>query len=75
MLVAEALRAVTGERRKDLWVTVDPGNSIALRMYRSMGFRLAGEEKDYFGPGEDRILMVHSIGTQSPPTVHERGDR
>lgn len=45
-----------GVRRAHL--TVDPVNSAAISLYEQVGFGLKVEQKDYLGPGEDRIIMT-----------------
>jgi|WetSurMetagenome_2_1015567.scaffolds.fasta_scaffold129456_2 [ribosomal protein S18]-alanine N-acetyltransferase len=38
-------------------LTVSPGNQSALRLYRKQGFFQEKFVRDYFGNGEDRIIM------------------
>ncbi|MFI1027325.1 N-acetyltransferase family protein [Streptomyces sp. NPDC002623] len=42
---------------------VDPGNTPAVLLYKSLGFVLDATEpeKDYFGPGEHRLLMTLTL--------------
>ncbi|KUO14258.1 hypothetical protein AQJ58_02830 [Streptomyces sp. DSM 15324] len=42
-----------------VWLSVEPGNEKAVALYLSLGFAPdpGGPRKDYFGPGEDRLLM------------------
>jgi len=37
---------------------VRPGNEAALQLYRSHGFEEVGRRPDYYGPGEDALLMT-----------------
>lgn len=41
-------------------LTVDPANP-AQRLYFRLGYELLAEEPDYFGPGEDRLLLEKSL--------------
>jgi len=43
-------------------LTVDPGNTGAVRLYQRLGFTVEREEADYFGPGEPRLLMRAALG-------------
>ncbi|WP_055630109.1 GNAT family N-acetyltransferase [Streptomyces hirsutus] len=42
-------------------LTVEPANRAAVLLYRSLGFRPeqpgGGLRRDYFGPGQDRLIM------------------
>ena len=40
-------------------LTVAPGNVPALSLYREMGFIEESRLPDYFGPGEDRLLLTY----------------
>lgn len=51
--VEQALSALQIERVR---LTVDPANP-AQRLYFRLGFTPLSEEPDYFGPGEDRLLL------------------
>ncbi|MFF3498006.1 GNAT family N-acetyltransferase [Streptomyces sp. NPDC003247] len=44
-------------------LSVEPGNDSAVALYRSLGFvpDPDGPRKDYFGPGEHRLLMTLSL--------------
>ena len=41
-------------------LTVDPANP-AQRLYYRLGYTLQAEVADYFGPGEDRLLLVKTL--------------
>lgn len=41
-----------------LRLTVDPANAPAIHLYRSLGFTADHTEKDYYGAGEDRLVML-----------------
>ena len=58
-LMVEALRRLRTEHIHQVRLTVEPTNATAIMLYRSMGFSSdEGVEKDYFGPGEDRLIMT-----------------
>ncbi|WP_226970304.1 GNAT family N-acetyltransferase [Vibrio navarrensis] len=40
-------------------LTVAPENEPALRLYQSEGFQLIDSERNYFGDGEERLVMVY----------------
>ena len=42
----------------EVWLSVSPKNGAAIGMYEKECFTTGSYEKDYFGPGEDRVLMV-----------------
>ncbi|HGY5236785.1 GNAT family N-acetyltransferase [Aeromonas salmonicida] len=54
----QALAQVLVERVR---LTVDPANP-AKRLYFRLGYQHVAEERDYFGPGEDRLLLEKSLG-------------
>ncbi|MGW2650984.1 N-acetyltransferase family protein [Streptomyces sp. NPDC001393] len=58
-LMLEVLRRLRAEGVSEVRLTVEPGNDGAVLLYRSLGFASdAGPRKDYFGPGEDRLIMT-----------------
>ena len=58
-LMAEALRRLRTEHVHQVRLTVEPTNAAAIMLYRSLGFSSEeGVDKDYFGPGEDRLIMT-----------------
>ncbi|MFE0672349.1 hypothetical protein [Streptomyces sp. NPDC058867] len=41
---------------------MEPTNAAAIMLYRSIGFTSEDRvRKDYFGPGEDRLVMALSL--------------
>jgi len=44
-----------------VYLTVEPGNAVAIRLYRRLGFVVSEQRVGYFGPEEDRLIMVRSF--------------
>lgn len=42
-------------------LTVEPANETAIRLYRTFGFSDSGYRKNYFGPGEHRLVMTRRL--------------
>ncbi|GAA4999140.1 GNAT family N-acetyltransferase [Streptomyces siamensis] len=57
-LMGEALHSLRDHGVPEVWLSVEPANDTAIALYRSLGFVHQGSEKGYFGPGEDRLLMM-----------------
>ncbi|WP_306520282.1 GNAT family N-acetyltransferase [Rheinheimera sp.] len=57
LLLATLLDNVPAECSK-LWLTVAPDNKAALALYQKFGFLCAKTEADYYGKGEDRMVLV-----------------
>ena len=47
-------------------LTVSPSNEGAVRLYEKLGFARSDYIKDYFGKGEDRIVMTAPYGGNFP---------
>ncbi|MEW1641851.1 GNAT family N-acetyltransferase [Streptomyces sp. NPDC091219] len=61
-LIVEALRRLRTESVHQVRLTVEPTNAAAIMLYRSLGFSSEqGVLKDYFGPGEHRLLMTLAL--------------
>ena len=62
-LMVEALRRLRAEGSvHQVRLTVEPTNAAAIMLYRSLGFSSEpGVLKDYFGPGEHRLLMTLAL--------------
>lgn len=60
----EAARS-RGARIVDL--DVHRGNDPARALYRSLGFREAGERRDYYGRGQPAVRM--RLGLRTPPPI------
>lgn len=57
-LVAEALRRTVAEGVTETRATVRPDNTASLAICHSLGFVEVAYLPDYFGPGDDRLLLV-----------------
>jgi len=42
---------------QQIWLTVDPANQAALRLYQQFDFQLVREEQDYYGVGYHRLVL------------------
>ena len=64
-LLAEARRRETA----NVWLEVRAGNAVAIRLYRTHGFRVAGIRKGYYQKErEDALVMVLPLAAE-----HDRG--
>jgi ribosomal protein S18 acetylase RimI-like enzyme len=43
------------------YLTVAPENTAAVALYRSVGFTVRSEAKDYLGAGQDRMIMTYDF--------------
>ncbi|MEU1592093.1 GNAT family N-acetyltransferase [Streptomyces sp. NPDC005708] len=58
-LMLEVLRRLRADDVREVRLTVEPANAAAIMLYRSLGFSSdEGVRKDYFGAGEDRLVMT-----------------
>ncbi|KMS68201.1 hypothetical protein ACM01_40035 [Streptomyces viridochromogenes] len=61
MLMNEVLDKLREDGVQEARLAVEPTNTAAIALYRSLGFAPEGKDdnvrRDYFGPGEDRLLM------------------
>jgi ribosomal protein S18 acetylase RimI-like enzyme len=62
LLTARWLEHWSGGNARCARLTVAPGNTIARRLYEQHGFVQVADEPDYFGPGERRVVLEHSLG-------------
>ncbi|MFC9679496.1 GNAT family N-acetyltransferase [Streptomyces sp. NPDC056948] len=60
-LMRETLCHLRSLRVREVLLSVEPANASAISLYRSLGFAekegTAGPTRNYFGPGEDRLIM------------------
>lgn len=61
-LVAGLLDRIRDRGPGRVLLTVHPGNSAAIGLYHSSGFQQVGDESDYFGPGEPRLVLALNVG-------------
>ena len=57
-LLDHAVGRLRGMGVASIELTVEPDNLAAITQYRRAGFTFVRTEADYFGPGEDRDIMV-----------------
>jgi ribosomal-protein-alanine N-acetyltransferase len=57
-LTVNSLRLLETAGVHDVYLTVEPANQGAIELYREVGFKVTALSKDYFGPGNDRIVMT-----------------
>ncbi len=50
---------------KEIWLTADPDNAAALRLYQQHGFVQTSEEPDYYGSDYRRLVLTAQIGAKS----------
>jgi ribosomal-protein-alanine N-acetyltransferase len=61
-LMVEVLRRLRTEGVRQVRLTVEPTSEAAITLYQSLGFSSEeGVVKDYFGPGEHRLLMTLAL--------------
>ncbi|MDD3074664.1 MAG: N-acetyltransferase [Eubacteriales bacterium] len=56
-LLATGLQALAAAGAGEVLLSVSPDNQLAITLYEKMGFSICREVSDYFGPGEERIIM------------------
>lgn len=62
-LVYAMVRRLGEQGAREVRLTVEPGNAAAIALYESFGFSTEGlVRRDYFGPGEDRLVMSMVLG-------------
>jgi ribosomal-protein-alanine N-acetyltransferase len=60
-LVETLIEALSATPARDLRLTMDPTNASAAGLYARFGFREAGREEAYFGPGFPRAVLVRQL--------------
>lgn len=71
ILMAELVGAARGRGVRVLQLEVRADNARAIDLYRRLGFAVDGRRRDYYGRGEDAVLMSLDLAT-SPPS--EKGE-
>jgi ribosomal-protein-alanine N-acetyltransferase len=61
MLSSDLIAAIQKKGVNKIFLTVSPANIPAVRLYASVGFFETAFKPDYFGPGEDRLIMLHTL--------------
>lgn len=56
-LVTALLDAFAARGAGETLLHVSPANAAAIALYERLGFERAREERDWFGPGEDRLIL------------------
>jgi ribosomal-protein-alanine N-acetyltransferase len=67
LLATASLRLLTSVGVREVRLTVEPGNDSAIALYHDLGFNSRTMCRDYFGPGEDRLLMTTHLPVRPAP--------
>jgi [ribosomal protein S18]-alanine N-acetyltransferase len=73
-LTNASLRYLRSAGVRHVSLSVAPGNEIAIALYRQVGFAETGLHIDYFGPGEDRIIMTRSLAAPESSGMEPAGE-
>jgi ribosomal protein S18 acetylase RimI-like enzyme len=57
-LMTKAIDELRSQGAEEIRLAVEPSNSVAIGLYKSLGFTRLYRHKDYFGPGADRLIMA-----------------
>ena len=68
LLTKETLNLLGTMRVENVSLTVEPANEPAIGLYREFGFSMTEHRQDYFGPGEDRLVMTRRIQQHTRPS-------
>ncbi len=60
-LTNETLALLRSHGVRTAYLTVAPDNVAAVGLYRSVGFTVLREAKDYLGAGQDRMIMTYGL--------------
>jgi ribosomal protein S18 acetylase RimI-like enzyme len=55
-LLQQFLRSLTAGQQ--IWLTVDPANTAALRLYQQFDFHVVRQEQAYYGEGYHRLVLL-----------------
>jgi len=78
-LVRQAIAWAEGEGLDRLLLEVSAGNTPALALYAAEGWQAIARRRDYYGPGDDAVVMERSLapggaevaeGPGAPPRAH-----
>ena len=73
-LTRETLKLLVTMGIEVVYLTVEPDNHAAMRLYQKFGFSESGYRRNYFGPGEHRLVMSrHLRGIPTPRPDLGRG--
>lgn len=61
LLLSSLLARMTSFGAGECYLSVSPENGSALPLYRREGFVVVDEVSDYFGRGEDRLIMKKQL--------------
>lgn len=64
-LLRHVLDALAKAGATEAALTVAPENKLALALYEKMGFRSEKRCPDFFGPGENRILLKKKLAEEN----------
>lgn len=56
-LLQTGLDNFTRKGLREVKLTVSPANATAIHLYENHGFSICKEAKNYYGPGQNRLLM------------------
>lgn len=60
-LITHILKSLAEAKVSDVLLTVTPNNTKAVDLYQRLGFDTVKLLQDFYGPGEDRLLMKINI--------------
>ena len=60
-LLKRSLESLQSVDVKHVALTVAPDNDPAIMLYKKTGFMVKERQRDYLGPGEDRLLMTLAL--------------
>jgi ribosomal-protein-alanine N-acetyltransferase len=64
-LTRESLKLLGAMGVESVRLTVEPRNEPAIRLYRAFGFVETDHLRDYFGPGDHRMVMTRQIHSRT----------
>ena len=70
-LVQRVLDDAAAQGAVSVSLEVERSNQAAAALYRAMGFTETGLRRNYYGEGEDAIIMERQLGTTSDPATSQ----